>query len=63
MSWAELWAIAEEAMWRSTGPLTAARYGGRCRTCGGRWEPGDQIAFDEDENGWICQDCAGQDSR
>lgn len=56
--WPGMWAAAMEAESRSTGPLTEARYAGRCRGCAGRWEPGDLIAFDEDEAGWICEDCA-----
>jgi hypothetical protein len=58
LRWPELWEIAEEALTSRTGPLITARYDGRCRTCPRSWEAGDSIAFDEDEDGWICEDCA-----
>ena len=35
----------------TTGPLFTAAYQGRCRRCGGRIEPGDQI-------GLVCGDLA-----
>jgi hypothetical protein len=40
------------------GPLIASRYPGRCVTCTRRWEPGDLIGYDQDEDAWICADCA-----
>jgi alpha-D-ribose 1-methylphosphonate 5-phosphate C-P lyase len=58
LRWPELWEIAEGVLTSSTGPLIAARYDGRCRACGSRWEAGDNIAFDEDEGSWVCEDCA-----
>lgn len=41
-----------------TGPVIEARYSGHCRACGERWEPGDLIAYGEDEGGWLCEGCA-----
>ena len=58
LAWQELWELAETGMTKQTGPLIEAGYGGRCRACTERWEPGDFIAFSEDEDGWICADCA-----
>jgi hypothetical protein len=58
MAWEELWELAESGMRKETGPLIESQYGGRCRACTERWEPGDFIAFSEDEDGWICADCA-----
>jgi hypothetical protein len=53
---AVMWEQAQESA-GGTGPLIVAQYHGRCRTCAGRWEPGERIAFDEDEGSWICEDC------
>jgi hypothetical protein len=39
------------------GPLVPARYPGRCAACGDRWEPGDLIRHDDDEDGWVCEAC------
>lgn len=57
-SWQELWELAEAGMGTPAGPLVQAQYGGRCRACAGMWEPGDFMAFSEDEEGWVCADCA-----
>lgn len=35
------------------GPAVQARYSGTCASCGGRWEPGDSIAYSIDEAGWV----------
>lgn len=57
--WARWWqAHLDYLSGGRTGPLITARYHGRCRTCTRPWEPGDSIAFDEDEDGWICEDCS-----
>jgi hypothetical protein len=40
------------------GPFIEALYHGRCRGCGGRWEPGDFIAWSSGEDHWVCADCA-----
>jgi hypothetical protein len=45
------------------GPLVTAQYGGRCRACAVRWEPGEQIARDDDEDAWICANCAAEQGR
>lgn len=58
IAWEELWELAETGMRRAVGPLIEAQYGGRCRGCPERWEPGDFIAYCEDEDGWVCADCA-----
>ena len=53
-------AIAEAAAGDGdgVGPFIEARYFGRCRGCGGRWEPGDFIAYSHGEDSWVCADCA-----
>lgn len=40
------------------GPLIHARYGGRCRGCGGDIEVGDFIAWSSGEGRYVCADCA-----
>jgi hypothetical protein len=57
-SWPELWELAGTGMGEEAGPLIEAGYAGRCRGCASRWEPGDYICFSEDEDGWVCADCA-----
>jgi hypothetical protein len=57
-AWPELWELAEEGMRKEAGPLAEALYGGRCRGCAEQWEPGDFIAYSEDEDSWLCADCA-----
>ena len=42
------------------GPLIEAAYGGSCRGCGMRWEPGDFICWSDGESAWICADCSQQ---
>lgn len=48
-------AVDEE---REISPFIEALYSGTCRGCGGRWEPGDFIAYSAGEGRWICADCA-----
>jgi hypothetical protein len=56
--WDDLTDQAEQGMGGAVGPVIEAQYGGRCRGCGDRWEPGDLIAYGEDEDGWLCSSCA-----
>jgi hypothetical protein len=58
-SWDGLAVLAAGAEERRNGlgPWIEARYYGTCRGCGQRWEPGDLIAHDDDEDGWICTVC------
>ena len=58
VNFAALAELAEQGLEREVGPFIEARYEGTCRGCGGRWEPGDFIAFAAGEDGWICADCA-----
>jgi len=37
--------------------LIESEYHGTCRACGGRWEPGDQIGWSDDEDAWCCAGC------
>jgi hypothetical protein len=45
---------------QETGPLIQARYGGRCRGCGGDILVGDFIAWSGGEGRYVCADCARQ---
>jgi hypothetical protein len=50
--------LAEQGESETVSGLFPARYGGVCRACGGRFEAGDMIAYDRDEDGIICEACA-----
>lgn len=52
-----LYELAESAG-DTPGPAIEARFSGSCRGCGGRWEPGDTIAYSDEEDAWICATCA-----
>lgn len=52
--------LAEQGETEPVSQPFPARYGGVCRACGDRFEPGDEIAYDRDEDGLICVECAGQ---
>lgn len=43
-----------------SGPTVISEYHGTCPCCGQRWEPGEAITFDEDEDAWVCPVCAAQ---
>lgn len=57
--WAAVYAVAAGEHGQRIGPLIGSQYHGRCPGCGERWEPGDRICFDEEQDAWICADCAG----
>lgn len=40
------------------GPWITSAYGGQCGTCGDRFDPGDLIRKDEDEDCWISTCCS-----
>jgi hypothetical protein len=56
--WEQAAELAEEGVAADVGPLISSRYPGRCVTCTRRWDAGDFIAYDQDEEAWICADCA-----
>jgi hypothetical protein len=39
------------------GKWISSQYDGNCRACGERWEAGDLIRFDPEEQGWVCYFC------
>jgi hypothetical protein len=55
--WEALMELAEPAIASGVGPLISAQYAGRC-PCGSRWKSGDFIAFSNDDDSWLCADCA-----
>lgn len=49
----EIAELAEQSMaGEGTGPLIIADFGGTCPLCGLRWQPGDLIGYDPDEDAW-----------
>lgn len=53
--WAALWELAFPPA--GLYPWISSRYGGRCRGCGERFEPGDLIRYDEAEAGYLAGCC------
>ena len=53
--WAEAFADAEDGR----GVTITARFRGTCRACGRGWDPGDEITYSEEEDGWCHSACAG----
>jgi hypothetical protein len=43
------------------GPWVDARFYGTCTGCGFRWEPGDMIRKDEEQDAWICSACGSEE--
>jgi hypothetical protein len=58
VDWDHMADLAEQGMTAETGPLFEALYHGTCRGCGGRWSPGDFIAWATGEDRPVCADCA-----
>jgi hypothetical protein len=56
--WAAVYELAADGHGERIGPLIESRYYGRCPGCGVKWEPGDEIAYDEEQAAWICAGCA-----
>lgn len=48
---------AEQVMASGPGPWILAEFYGRCKGCGEKTEPGDMIAFSEEDGGWISTCC------
>jgi hypothetical protein len=61
--WDRLIETVLEAEGGGTGPVITAQYGGKCPCCMAKWEPGDLITRDDDEDAWICADCAAKQGR
>lgn len=61
--WDQLIETVLEGESHRVGPLVTAQYSGRCPTCTVVWNPGDLIARDDDEDAWICADCAASQGR
>jgi hypothetical protein len=53
-----LWDAANPA--DGLGPWLVSRYGGRCRGCGGVFEPGELIRYYAEEDGYLAE-CCGAD--
>lgn len=55
--WAELWRIAHPD--DGLRDWIVSQYGGRCRGCGGLFEPGELIRYYADEDGYLAECCGG----
>jgi hypothetical protein len=47
--WEQAWADAEDGR----GATIEARFHGTCKACGRGWEPGEEITYSEEEDGWV----------